>query len=394
MSRSAFLALLVFGWLGVSAPAQEIKVVRKPPGSIEPCQSVVYDEWSVSYSRKNGPTVFEFDSTQKTEKDARKRAQKLIDWSNEMAPNSDWRLAVILIEGEPSIKTRPGPEDRRVDEVYVCGDGQVRAYEIDGGDARETWRWTAAEAEDLPAIYRERLFRSIDECKSVDDGRSVLVTSSSDGVVLIDRATRAVRFRARSPMAHSAEVLPGGRLAVALSTHKDGNRLEVYDRSKNEAPLFHLDLFSGHGAVWDADRDRLFALSFDKIQAFSRKDWDGPSPGLVETGRWTLPGKQGGHDLTRDPKTRKYLVTTTDAVWWFDPDATAETGASAFTPYPPLDPAPDVKSIELSSRRAVWVKAEESWWAFGFTVADRDGKNRRRIEVPGLHLYKVRWAAP
>lgn len=280
------------------------------------------------------------------------------------------------------------------EEVYACGDGQVRAYEIDDGKPRETWRWTAALAEGLPALYRESLFRSIDECKSVDSGRSILVTSSSDGVALIDRASKAVRFYARSPMAHSAEILPGGRLAVALSTHKNGNRLEVYDVSKGEKPLFQLDLYSGHGVVWDAQRNRLFALSFDKIQAFSLKDWDGLTPGLTETNRWTLPGKQGGHDLSRDPVTGKYLVTTTDAAWWFDPDAKTRADAHAFTPFPALNPAEHVKSIELSPRRAVWVKAEEDWWAFGFSVADRDGKNPRRIDVPDLHLYKVRWVAP
>lgn len=278
------------------------------------------------------------------------------------------------------------------EEVFACGDGQVRAYEIDDGKPRETWRWTAAEAEDLPPLYRERLFRSIDECKSVNNGKSVLVTSSSDGVVLIDRDTKTVRFRARSPMAHSAEILPGGRLAVALSIHENGNRLEVYDLAKNEAPLFQLDLYSGHGAVWDAPRDRLFALSFDKIQAFSLKDWDGPTPGLTETQRWSLPGAQEGHDLTRDPNTGKYLVTTADAAWWFDPDAKPE--ANAFTPFPALNPAEDVKSLELSPRRAVWVKAEEDWWAFGFTIADRDGQNPRRVDVPDLRLYKVRWATP
>jgi len=278
------------------------------------------------------------------------------------------------------------------EEVYACGDGQVRAYELDDGEPRETWRWTAAEAEDLPDLYRERLFRSIDECKSVNGGRSVLVTSSSDGVVLIDRESKAVRFRARSPMAHSAEFLPGDRVAVALSTHKDGNRLEVYDLSKNEEPLFHLELYSGHGVVWDAQRDRLFALSFGMVQAFSLKDWDGPSPSLTETRRWTLPGEQGGHDLSRDPETGKYLVTTTDAAWWFDPDA--ENEADAFKPFPTLNPAPHVKSLELTTRRAVWVQAEESWWAFGFTVADRDGANPRRVDVPDLHLYKVRWVNP
>lgn len=302
-------------------------------------------------------------------------------------PPSTRSLAAVLALGWLAAAVPASAE-----EVFVCGDGQVRAYEIDKGEPRETWRWTAAEAEDLPAEYRQRLLSVIDECKSVDRGRTVLVTASSGGVALVDRETKAVRFRARSPMAHSAEILPGNRLAVALSTHKEGNRLEVYDLSKNEEPLFHLELYSGHGVVWDSGRDRLFALSFDKIQAFSLKDWSGPSPGLTETRRWTLPGEQSGHDLTRDHKTSKLYVTTADGAWRFDPDARAD--ADAFWPFQPLNPAPHVKSLELCSQRALWVQAEESWWAFGFTVANRDGKNPRRVEVPGLKLYKARWVQP
>ena len=38
-----------------------------------------------------------------------------------------------------------------------------------------------------------------------------------------------------------------------------------------------------------------------------------------------------------------------------------------------------------------WVQAEESWWAHGFTVVDRDIGIMRRIDTPGMKLYKVRW---
>ena len=135
-------------------------------------------------------------------------------------------------------------------------------------------------------------------------------------------------------------------MAVALSTHPDGNRLEVYDLDRSETPLFHVELYSGHGVVWDARRERLLALSHDWVQAFRLKDWDSPSPSLEEARRWPLPGeKRSGHDLTRDPVSDQYLVTTADAAYWLDPDA--DEADDAFRPFDPLHPAADVKALIL-----------------------------------------------
>lgn len=115
--------------------------------------------------------------------------------------------------------------------LYACGDDQVREYRIIGAGAGsgavEAWRWTAAEAKDLPLAYRTKLLSHIDDCKPVDGGRAILVTASTGGVVLIERSTGKVTFRATAPMAHSADLLPGGLIAVALSIHKNGDRLEL-----------------------------------------------------------------------------------------------------------------------------------------------------------------------
>lgn len=266
--------------------------------------------------------------------------------------------------------------------VYACGDDQVRALRVGADGAVETWRWTARDARDLPAEYRDRLLAHIDDCKPVENGRAILVTASTGGAVLIDRASGRVTFRARVPMAHSADLLPGGRIAIALSIAPDGDRLQLYDRRYSEQVIQTLPLPSGHGAVWDAKRQRLFALSHDLVQAF-RLTGRGRAARLTETARWALPGRHDGHDLS--PAGDGYYVTTDDGAWRFDPDA------GRFTAYAPLNPALRVKSVSAIGDRIAWVQAEQRWWAGGFTVMAADGGDRRRIALDGIHLYKVRW---
>lgn len=269
------------------------------------------------------------------------------------------------------------------DRLYACGDDQIREYRIDGGTATETWRWRAADAGDLPETYRLKLLKHLDDCKPVDDGHAILATASTGGTVLIDRETGHVSFRARTPMAHSADLLPGGFVAVALSIHADGDRLEIYRRNENETPLLNLPLPSGHGAVWDAKRAHLFVLSHDLIQAYDIKEAES-APALTETARWTLPGRHDGHDLSVKPD-GGYFVTTDDGVWTFDPDR------GTFSPFFALNPKLQVKAVSALGNRLAWVQAEESWWATGFTVAGPDGRGEQRIAIDGMHLYKVRW---
>jgi len=270
--------------------------------------------------------------------------------------------------------------------LLACGDDEVRRYQLTADGARETWRWEASTAADLPADYRAALLERIDECKPVGGDR-ILVTASTGGVVLLDATSGAVLFRTNAPMAHSATLLPNDRVAVALSIHEQGDRLDVYDLADGDNPVITLPLPSGHGAVWDPDRRALFVLSHDLVQVFALADWDGPAPRLQETQRWTLPGERDGHDLSRAADGSGYVVTTHDGAWRLNPDD------GSFTPLEPLNPALQVKSVDIDADgRMAWVKAEERWWAFGFFVR-HDGRVLR-VPTGDLHLYKVRWLRP
>lgn len=68
------------------------------------------DGWDVSYSRKHAPTVFELGGVYATYAQATQKVQELIKWSNSMTPGSDWKLAVITVEGADRVsKPQPPP---------------------------------------------------------------------------------------------------------------------------------------------------------------------------------------------------------------------------------------------------------------------------------------------
>jgi len=269
------------------------------------------------------------------------------------------------------------------DSLYACGNDQVREYRLESGTAHEIWRWRARDAVELPAAYRHRLLANIDQCKPVDGGRRLLLTASTGGVVLLDRHSGKVEFRAEAPMAHAADVLPHGLIAVALSLSPQGNRLQLYDRRHSERPLFEVPLYSGHGAIWDARRHRLFALSFNLLQTFTL-DVEQGTPVLRESAHWRLPGRRDGHVLAAQGDGR-YWVSTDDGVWLFDPDE------GRFTPYAPLAQAERVKSISVLGERLAWVQAEQKWWAHGFHIGRVEGGAAHYIPVEDLKLYKVDW---
>ena len=115
-------------------------------------------------------------------------------------------------------------------EIAVCGDDKVMIIDKSASDSTNVkviWQWTVSDAADLPAAYQKYLVPT-DECKPVDYNSKILITSSGGGVVLIDRETKKPLFFAHVPNAHSGELLPGGRIVVALSTANGGNCIQLF----------------------------------------------------------------------------------------------------------------------------------------------------------------------
>ena len=118
-------------------------------------------------------------------------------------------------------------------------------------------------------------FKTIAECKPTEDGRRLLIASSSHGAAVIDRATGKVEFHATAMNGHSIELLPGNRVVIAAShvANGTGDRLSVYDLDRSGVELFHVDTPWPHAVIWDAARQLLWADSQRDVVGYRLTDW-------------------------------------------------------------------------------------------------------------------------
>lgn len=271
--------------------------------------------------------------------------------------------------------------------MYVCGGPVVHEMTTDGDGASRAWRvtWTWDPAKDAGvAASQVASFATTDECKATDDGGRLLVTSSSGGVAIVERTTGRATFVARVANAHSIEALPGARIVVAASTAPDGNQLEVFDVARPQRPLMVEPLVSAHGVVWDAARQRLWALGLDQLRVYRLRAWDTAHPRLERVATHLLPSV-GGHDLSAVPGSAALVVTTESEVLEFDRET------SRFTPYGDLAERHHIKSVHIhpQTRIVAFVQAQsrQVWWTDHVSFPDPTPAAR----LPGEQVYKARW---
>lgn len=274
-----------------------------------------------------------------------------------------------------------GAHPAAAQQLVACGWDEVFVLDI-SGEPRKTWSWKAVDRPELPEALREK-FRTTDECKPVA-GNRLLITASSDGAALVDRATGAAVWWGECGNAHSAELLPGGRVVLACSIRAGtGNRLALFDARTPGAAVFSTDLPSGHGAVWDAERELLWAIGMDDLRAYTLTDWDSDRPRLSLASRYPLPD-QSGHELMAVPDSSRLVLSTHHAVWLFDRDT------RTFSKHGDLKDAADVKGVSIHpvNGRIAYIQADApEWWSNRIRLLHP----HRVITMEGERLYKVRW---
>lgn len=273
----------------------------------------------------------------------------------------------------------------KVAPLLVCGMDEVFLLDTAAagkGTINKRWSWRANDHPELPDVVRGK-FGTTDECKPVEGGSKILISSSGGGCALIEYPSGRVLWHAQVPNAHSIELLPRDRVVVASSTAAKGNRLVLYDLAHADKPLGDMALPSAHGVVWDAQRQRLWALGFEELRAYALKDWESDQPGLLLQASYPLPDKDG-HDLQAVPQGSDLSVCTADHVYLFDRET------NLFRNHPELGDHANVKGVshDGTTGRVVWMQASDGeWWGRQLGLLSPSSV----VRLPGEHLYKARW---
>jgi hypothetical protein len=287
------------------------------------------------------------------------------------------------------VETKANPH-----ELILCGWDEVFMLDMSqprDGRAKKVWSWQANGHAGLPWYQQKVGFGATSECKPVEGGAKILITSSGwgVGVALVERDTSTVLFHAVSENAHSADLVPGDRLAVATSGHEVGrplinpDRLTIYDAKTAGKELYSTELPRGHGVVWDEARQVLWALSRGGLHAYGLAEWDSDSPSLEMVFMVDLP-EGGGHDLYPVAGSSLMTVTTYRHCWLFDREK------RSFELHPQTGETGKVKSISVNpvTGELAYVQAEgEDWWAERVHLRQPDSV----LHLPGERLYKARW---
>lgn len=197
-------------------------------------------------------------------------------------------------------KTESGKaENDETTKILFCGDNMIYMIDADLAEAKGyknaiIWEW---DAKSEAATVGKGMIR-LDDCKPVDNGTKILATSSQSYAVLVDVNTKKLLWYSNgSGNAHSADMLPNNRIAVACSD--GGDCIQIFDVDRSNKVLFSTPLESAHGVVWNPTTERLYAIGGTTLNVYKLLDWNTASPKLgleetINTGSYV----KGLHDMT------------------------------------------------------------------------------------------------
>ena len=279
-------------------------------------------------------------------------------------------------------------------ELVFCGDNHV--YVINASTVKDTYKegiiWSLDVKTLAPELgLAENRCDHLDECKFVDNGTKLLLTSSYGWCALLDYETGKVLFHTtQTPNAHSAEYIPGGYVAVATSVGSTTlhNQVQLYSIDNNEKILASAELYSGHGLVWDYNRSVLYGAGGDLIKIFNLSLGATPSITLKKT---IKAPKNGIHDLMRVDNST--LTVAGDHAYLFNVDTELFTEMTLFSG------SASIKSLNYNGETGeIWYtdatipEGSQSWSSQKIRYStNKDGSGAERIiKVPDMDMYKVR----
>lgn len=209
----------------------------------------------------------------------------------ETSENTEGKLGGMIEVG--------GAKGNQSPHLLVCGDNML--YHIDADIASTKgfqhsiiWQWDAKTV--MNVIGKDGI--RLDDCKPVDNNTKVLLTSSQDYALLLDKEKKEMLWYTNSSdNAHSGELLPNDRIAIACSD--GGDCIQIFDIAQSNKVLFSTPLTSAHGVVWNEKHQRLFAIGGTSLNIYKLTDWETSAPKLtLEETVSTKSYVTSLHDLT------------------------------------------------------------------------------------------------
>ena len=166
-------------------------------------------------------------------------------------------------------------------QLLFCGDNMIYLIDAElalaqGYKNAILWDW---DAKTEAGTIGKGMIR-LDDCKPVDNKTKILATSSQDYAVLLDFNTKKLLWYSNnSDNAHSAELLPDNRIAIACSD--GGDCIQIFDVSGSNKVLFSTPLASAHGVVWNPATERLYAVGGTSLNIYTLTDWKTSLPKLT-----------------------------------------------------------------------------------------------------------------
>jgi len=270
-------------------------------------------------------------------------------------------------------------------EIVFCGDDKLTV--VNYAASKDSipvivWQWQPKMSNEIPRLFSEKYLQTLDECKPINNGNDFLIASSKGAVALVSRLTNKVSFYAEAPNAHSIELLPHNKVAVALSTADNGNAIRIYDLSQSDKILCSDYSYSAHGVIWDNNKQVLYTLNYDELSIYKIEHLSTDKPSLKKLETYKIPDRSG-HDLQWMPGKKQLIFTTEFGVFTFD------IAAKIFAPFKDLEAQKDVKSIsfQANSNRLMYIQSEERWWSFHINFL----QPKQQLAIPSIRLYKARW---
>lgn len=282
--------------------------------------------------------------------------------------------------------------DGKSTQLIACGDSKI--YMIDANLAETAGFYNAVlwelDAKDFASVIGKDMLR-LDDCKPVDNNTKILATSSRSYAMLVDIETKKLLwYSSNSGNAHSADLLPGNRIAVACSD--GGDVVQIFDVNASDKVLFSTPLNSAHGVVWNETTQRLYAIGGTSLNIYKLKDWNSAAPSLeLEQVIDTKNSVTGLHDMTLvDGNT--LLVAGRKAALY-------DIAQSSFTNLSLFNGSTALKAVNYNGDTGeCWYvdstnpEGNFSWSSQTIRYTDNvnGNGNYRTIKVPNLNMYKVR----